>query len=251
MDGSTFFVVFIHPEPGKPKPTSRWDITGKKRMKRLFMMLMVAIPLVFAGCNKEENPFDEVGSVEELLSFKTIDAWYGANPDDVEKNLVQLGFVKGPEEEPDLIDLPYDGAAYYVLTTETEEIVCQLAWKDGEVLGVVMMKFEPVQSRESFAAEVKRHLQEEQAVYSDRECVKSVRSIEWDDDNDGGIDGGDEYATHEDFVAALERSNHAYLEVSLYNTYSDIRTVVMASYDTADEKLQRIVIAAGRPEYFM
>lgn len=214
------------------------------------MMLMVAVALVFAGCNKEENAFDEVGSVEELLSFKTIDAWFGANPDDVEKNLIQLGFVKGPEEEPDHIDLPYEGAAY-VLATETEEIVCHWAWKDGEVLGVVMMKFEPVQSRESFAAEVKRHLQEEQAVYSDRECVKTVRSIEWDDDNDGGIDGGDEYATHEDFVAALERSNHAYLEVSLYNTYSDIRTNVMASYDTADEKLQRIAISAGRPEFYM
>ena len=214
------------------------------------MMLMVAVALVFAGCNKEENAFDEEGSVEELLSFKTIDAWYGANPDDVEKNLVQLGFVKGPEEEPDHIDLPYDGAAY-VLTTETKEIICILTLKDGEMLGVEMMKFEPVHSRESFAAEVKRHLQEEQAVYSDRECVKTVGSIEWDDDNDGGIDGGDEYATHEDFVAALEKTNHAYLQGSLYNTYSDIITVVMASYDTADEKLQRIVIAAGRPEYFM
>jgi len=70
MDGSTFFVVFIHPEPGKPKPTSRWYITGNKsNMRNTLFLSLAAVALIFASCDKADESATPIFS--EVFPYTT------------------------------------------------------------------------------------------------------------------------------------------------------------------------------------
>lgn len=62
-------------------------------MKKALFALIIAFPMIFSGCSKDDNRTSS-GVPPQYIDFAKINSWIGTSEADVANELLQLGFEK-------------------------------------------------------------------------------------------------------------------------------------------------------------
>lgn len=195
------------------------------RKKTLFALIL-ALPMLFAGCSKDDNSTSG-GFPPQYIDFAKINSWIGTNTDDVVNELLQLGFEKedGDDNYTYLSMEPY----YFVS--------CGTYSTDGIVLGATTQYIINVDSYNITLEAFKDRVKQERQLFNGNNPEYSSGRITWSNSN------GEEYQT-ENFTsyeammsAAAGMSDKPYVELLWEDYYGDMCALTVASYGG---NLQRI-----------
>ena len=167
-------------------------------MKRIALSLLLALPLIFVGCDKENNTTgngsnpsrnQQTSAVE--FSFVKLNTWLGEDTTTIINELTTLGFTSGR---------PYgkNSTISYTLIDQASlmMIECDLtADENGIVKSAQLSRFLSGQSTASNIALMKQLVTEERTLLQDEMLVNSYGDIHITDYDHPSFESWDEFQT--------------------------------------------------------
>ena len=203
--------------------------------------MLIALPLLFAGCDKENNDSAASGTASDLLNFETLDKMIGTDATTLSNQLLQMGFTNFSMSAA----VPYS----YMLQNPTsmEMLLCQLNVEDGVVHGINIVQFALAQSLDASITTFRSYVGQEQQLYIGRERIQNMGQLAWDDtfDSDSEVDGSAEYTSLEEMLAFVASESHLFWEIAWIDVYQGRTAVVGVEYDAlqyGDQSIQTLIL---------
>ena len=188
-------------------------------MKRTLYVLLLAIPMVLSGCDKED--IDSTSVPPQYIDFARINSWIGSSVDNVDNELLQLGFVKedGYDNYTYLSEEPY----YFVS--------CGTFSTDGIVQGANTQYITNADSYSITFEVFKDCVRQERQLFNDNNLEYSSGKIRWvnTDDDEDHTENHDSYEAL--LSAAAGISDKRYVELDWTDYYSDRTAFTRTYYD--------------------
>lgn len=192
----------------------------KYNMKKTLFVLFFALPILFAGCEKED--IDSSGYPPQYIDFVKINSWIGTSTVDIANELLQLGFE---QEDGDY--------GYKYLSMEPYYFVsCSIFSTDGTVQGASTQYIINVDSYNTTLKAFKDRVMQERQLHNNIP-EHSSGTITWYDmdDDDSEIPNHENYNSYEELLSAADRMNNIqYIELRLTDYYTDRSALTIAEY---------------------
>lgn len=195
-------------------------------MKKTLFALILALPMLFAGCSKDDNSTS--GGSPTAIGFEKLNTWIGASKSSVVSELQQMGFTEGS-----MFDVGGSNNYSYMNEAAMIYITCSLTTDDNNTVRIAsIMQMSLADSYNGIWNTFQNHVQQERQLFGNP--VQSHGEIDWDDtdDEDSEIDGSESFDSYDAFSsAAAAMGSHLYVQLLWGDYYQDRVTSVAASYD--------------------
>lgn len=192
----------------------------KYNMKKILFALFLAIPILFAGCEKEA--VDSSGYSPQYIDFVKINSWIGTSTVDIANELLQLGFE---QEDGDY--------GYKYLSMEPYYFVsCSIFSTDGIVQGASTQYTINVDSYNTTLNAFKDRVMQERQLHNNIP-EHSSGTITWYDmdDADSEIPNHENYNSYEELLSAANRMNgKQYVKLQWEDYYTNSAALTIAEY---------------------
>lgn len=186
--------------------------------KQLFITLMITLPLLFAGCEKENKTQETFPP--QYIDFVIINSWIGTSEADVANELLQLGFENNGYDDYTYLSME----PYYFVS-------CSPISTDGIIQGATTQYIINADSYSITLEAFKDRIKQERHLFNGNDPESSGGDIKWLDAD------GDEYQI-ENFTsyeamlsAAAGMSGKQYVELLWQDYYSDMETLTQVYHD--------------------
>lgn len=186
--------------------------------KQLFITLMIMLPLLFAGCEKEDKTQETFPP--QYIDFVIINSWIGTSEADVANELLQLGFEK---EEG------YDNYTY--LSMDPYYFVsCWLSPTDEIIQSAGTSYTINVDSYSTTLEAFKNRVMQERQLFKDNRPENASGHIRWSDRDDDETHT-ESYNSFEALVSAAAGMNSKnYVELLWDDFYSDMEALTVTEF---------------------
>lgn len=192
----------------------------KYNMKKILFALFLAIPILFAGCEKED--IDSSGYPPQYIDFVKINSWIGTSTVDIANELLQLGFE---QEDGDYVYKYLSMEPYYFVS-------CSISSTDGTVQGASTLYIINVDSYNTTLNAFKDRVMQERQLRNNIP-EHSFGTITWYDmdDDDSEIPNHENYSSYEELLSAANRMNgKQYVKLQWDDYYSNSTALTIAEY---------------------
>ena len=206
--------------------------------KKLFLLPLLALGLMFAACdnktNNEDNPSGNTPVAGQaltlnLLNYDQLEGWIGQSPATVEAQLLQMGFTPYQDDEKEEESYMYMKIDYATMTG----YMCMLYAEDDNIINVEMI-YEAANATSTLGTTVatfKKYAEMQNQTYASREAINSEGFIFYSDsEEDEGTDMS--YETYDALANALNSlSQHNNVSIGWGEVFTDYFAVqTMAGY---------------------
>lgn len=212
--------------------------------KKLFLLPLLALGLLFASCGDKTNNNDnnnEGGNTPvagqaltlNLLNFDQLEGWIGLPLATVEAQLLQMGFTPMEDDEKEEESFMYMKIDY----TTMSGYLCGLFADDGNIINVEMI-YEAANATSTLGTTVatfKKYAEIQNQTYASREAIYSEGTIFYSDSEEG--DGTEwDYGYYDAFVNALNSlTQHNNVSIGWAEMFTDYFAVqTMAGYENGE-----------------
>ena len=212
--------------------------------KKLFLLPLLALGLLFASCGDKTNNNDnnnEGGNTPvagqaltlNLLNFDQLEGWIGLPLATVEAQLLQMGFTPMEDDEKEEESFMYMKIDY----TTMSGYLCALIADDGNIINVEMI-YEAANATSTLGTTVatfKKYAEIQNQTYASREAIYSEGTIFYSDSEES--DGTEmSYESYDALANALNSlTQHNNVSIGWGETFTDYFAVqTMAGYGIED-----------------
>lgn len=189
-------------------------------MKKTLFILFLALPILFAGCEKED--IDSSGYPPQYIDFVKINSWIETSTVDIANELLQLGFE---QEDGDYVYKYLSMEPYYFVS-------CSISSTDGTVQGASTQYIINVDSYNTTLNAFKDRVMQERQLHNNIP-EHSSGTITWYDmdDDDSEIPNHENYNSNEELLSEANRMNgKQYVKLQWEDYYTNSTALTIAEY---------------------
>lgn len=203
-------------------------------MKKALFALIIAFPMIFSGCSKDDNRTSS-GVPPQYIDFAKINSWIGTSEADVANELLQLGF----EKKDDYYE--YFSMEPYLFVSFSPYSI------DGIIQSAGTQYCINVDSYSTTLEAFKNCVNQERQLFKNNNPEYFSGTIRWINLDEGSdrYSGQENYNSYESLIsAATEMSGKRYVELQWEDRYIDRDALTISSYMEGGLQEIRMVLSS-------